>query len=260
MLKDRIAIVTGGGRGIGRAIAVAMAQEGAKVAVASRTRSELEQTVSIIADKGGHAIAVKADISDMGDVTNLVKNVEARFGHADILFNNAGVVGPVGELKDVRLEDFERCMDINFHGALLMARAVIPGMIDKKRGKIINVTTGLGELVMPRLGAYSLSKSAMIHFTRILAKELEAYNIQVNGLDPGTVDTRMHEELRGMDIKTLGPDAYRLFWGLKEGGYLKDPSEVAPLAVFLASEKSEEITGEVGTDGHYMQLGFRMAA
>jgi NAD(P)-dependent dehydrogenase (short-subunit alcohol dehydrogenase family) len=133
-------------------------------------------------------------------------------------------------------------------------------MARQKRGRIINVTAGLAEFVMPRLGAYSISKAALNHFTRVLAKELDEYNIKVYGLDPGTVNTRMHETLRGMDIKKLGPEAYRIFWTLKQSGQLKDPAEVASLAVFLASEKADDISGEVGTESHFMRWGYRTAA
>ncbi|MBI5189765.1 MAG: SDR family oxidoreductase [Nitrospirae bacterium] len=260
MLKGRVAIVTGGGRGLGRAIAVALAAEGARVAVASRTKSELEKTVSMIADRGGRAIAVRADVSDEGDVRNLVRAVGMKFGPADVLVNNAGVEGPVGPLKDVPEEEFDRCLSINMKGMFLMARAVIPGMIRLKRGRIINVTSGLGGIVLPRLGVYSISKAAINHFTRILARELEEYNIQVNGLDPGTVDTSMQERLRSLDVNVLGVEGYRLFKGLKDGGYLRRPEDAARLAVFLASDMAGDITGEVGSEGHFMKWGFKMAA
>lgn len=260
MSYDRIAIVTGGGRGLGRAIAVALAAAGARVAVASRTKSELEKTVSIIADRGGNAMAVRADVSDAGDVRNLVRSVEMRFGPADVLVNNAGVEGPVGPLMDVSEEEYERCLSINMKGMFLMARAVIPGMIRKKRGRIINVTSGLGALVLPNLGVYSISKSAVNHFTRILARELEDYGIQVNGLDPGTVNTSMQERIRALDVNVIGTEGYRLFKGLKDGGYLRSPDDAARLAVFIAFGLPDDVTGEVGSEGHFMKWGFRMAA
>jgi NAD(P)-dependent dehydrogenase (short-subunit alcohol dehydrogenase family) len=260
VLKGSIAIVTGGGRGLGRAIAAALAAEGASVAVASRTREELEQTVSIIRDMGGHAMAVKADVSDKGDVSNLVRAVEMKLGAADILVNNAGVVGPVSPIKDVPEEEFDHCMSVNLKGAYLMSRAVIPGMVRQRRGRIINVTSGLAEFVMPRLGVYAISKAALNQLTRVLAKELEEYNIRVYGLDPGTVNTGMQEMLRGLDIKTLGPEAYRILWTLKQSGQLREPAEVARLAIFLTSEKADDISGEVGTESHFMRWGYRAAA
>lgn len=259
MLEGRVAIVTGGGRGLGRAIAVALAEAGAKVAVASRTREELERTVSLIADRGGTAMSVKTDVSDKGDVANLVRTVAMRYGDADILVNNAGMVGPLGPMKDVGEEKFDRCLAVNFRAMFLTSKAVIPGMVKKGRGKIINVTSGLAEMAVARIGAYAISKAAVNQFTRVLAKELEGYNIQVNGLDPGTVDTAMQEYMRGQDVHTLGPDLYAMVQGLKKGGLLKHPSEAARLAVFIAEDESG-ITGEVGTEGHFMQWGYRIAA
>ncbi len=260
MLKGRIAVVTGGGRGLGRAIAVALAETGAKTVVASRTREELEETVSIIADKGGQAVAIKADISDAGDVRNLCRAVEMKFGPPDILVNNAGVIGPVASMKDVSDQDFRRCMDINLGGAWLVTKACVPAMIKKRYGNIINVTSGLADFVIPHLGPYSISKSGLNALTRVLARELEQYNIKVYGLDPGTVETRMHEDIRKMDMNVLGPEAYRVFWGLKKSGQLKHPSEVAKLAVFLASEQSDDLSGEIGTEDHFMRWGYRAAA
>jgi len=260
VLKGKIAVVTGGGRGLGRAIAVQLASQGVRVVVVSRTKGELEQTVSIIADRGGQAIAVKADISDPGDVQNLVTSFEMKLGPADILVNNAGIVGPLGDLKDIKIEDYNRCMEINAGGALLMSRALIPSMIKNNGGKIINVVSGLGEMVMPKFGAHSISKATLTHLTRILAKELERYNIQVNGLDPGTVDTKMQEDIRSTDVNIIGPDAYRFFWGLKNAGYLRNPMQAAQLAVFLASGESDDITGEVGSESHFGRWGYRQAA
>ncbi len=260
VLKGRIAVVTGGGRGLGRAIAVALSEAGAKTAVVSRTREELEETVSMIADRGGQAIAIKADISDAGDIKNLCRAVEMKFGAPDILVNNAGIIGPVAPMKDVDERDFRRCMDINLCGAWLVSKSCIPAMIKKRYGKIINVTSGLADFVIPRLGAYSISKAGLNALTKTLARELEQYNIRVYGMDPGTVDTRMQDDMRKMDMNVLGPEVYRVFWGLKKSGQLKQPSEVAKLAVFLASEQSDDLSGEIGTEDHFMRWGYRAAA
>ncbi len=260
MLKGKVAVITGGGRGLGRAIALAFAEAGVKVAVVSRTRGELEQTVSIIADKGGQAIAVKANVADAGDVSNLAKAVEMKFGQADILVNNAGVIGPPGLLKDISEHDFRACMDINFFGMFLTAKAFLPGMVQKRCGRIINVTSGLADAVAPRLGAYSVSKAAVNHFTRILAQEMESYNIYAYGLDPGAVDTRMQDTIRGMDMQALVPEAYRAFRSLKETGRLKKPVGAARLAVFLASYQYPDMNGEVGGEEYFSRWGFREAA
>ncbi len=260
MLKGEIAVVTGGGRGLGRAIALALSEAGTKTVVVSRTREDLEETVSMIADRGGQAIAIKADISDAGDVKNLCRAVEMKFGPPDILVNNAGIIGPVAPMKDADDKDFRHCIDVNLCGAWLVSKACIPAMIKKRYGKIINVTSGLADFVVPRLGSYSISKAGLNALTKVLARELEQYNIRVYGMDPGTVDTRMQDDIRNMDMNVLGPEAYRVFCGLKKSGQLKEPDEVAKLAVFLASEQSDDLSGEIGTEDHFMRWGYRAAA
>jgi len=257
---ERVALVTGGGRGLGRAIAVAFGAEGMKVAVAARTRDELADTVEMVRDAGGKAMYFNCDVCDSRDVKNLVRAVELKLGTVEILVNNAGVVEPVKDLKDVTEQEFDYCMGVNLKGMLLTANAVIPGMMKNKRGWIINVTSGLTDLVMPRLGVYTISKAAVNQFTRIMAAELEQFNISVNGLDPGVIDTPMQKYLRGLDILTAGPAIYRTFRELKEGGLLKDPAEAAKLAVFLVSEDASSITGEVGTAEHFARLGYLRAA
>ncbi len=260
MIKGKVAVVTGGGRGLGRAIATVFAEAGVKVAVVARTRSELERTVSAIADRGGQAMAVKANVADSGDMANLARAVEMKFGPADILVNNAGIIGPPGLLKDIAEAEMHACMDINFFGMFLAARAFIPGMVRKRYGRIINVTSGFAETVMPRLGAYSISKAAVNHFTRILAQEMEEHNVYAYGLDPGAADTSMQDTLRGMDMHTLGPEAYSAFRSLKETGRLKKPEASARLALFLASYQYPDMNGEIGGEEHFSRWGFREAA
>ena len=260
MIKGKVAVVTGGGRGLGRAIATAFAEAGVKVAVVARTRAELQHTVSTIADRGGQAIAVKANVADSGDMANLAKAVEMKFGPADILVNNAGIIGPVGLLKDIAEAEFHACMDINFFGMFLAAKAFIPGMVRKRYGRIINITSGLAETVLPRLGAYSTSKAAVNHFTRILAQEMEAYNVYVYGLEPGVMDTRMQETLRDMDMHALGPEAYSAYRSFKETGRLKKPQAPARLALFLTSYQYPDMNGEIGGEEHFSRWGYREAA
>jgi NAD(P)-dependent dehydrogenase (short-subunit alcohol dehydrogenase family) len=129
-------------------------------------------------------------------------------------------------------------------------------MSRQKGGKIINVTSGLAEIVMPPLGAYSISKAALNHLTRILAEELRAHNIQVNAIDPGIMDTSMQEELREMGPEILGETLFNQFLSFKEKGHLKSPDDIAKLAVFLASDSSDEITGEIGSELDYQGYGY----
>jgi 3-oxoacyl-[acyl-carrier protein] reductase len=171
--------------------------------------------------------------------------------------NNAAVIGPIRPLYAIDEGDWDSCMEINLKGYFLFSKAVIPHMINWGSGKIINVTSGLGVMAMPLFGVYSIAKAGVIHLTKILAEELRGYNIQVNGLDPGVMDTRMQEELRNLGPEVLGDETYAEFSGFKERGILKPPDRVARLAVFLASEESDSVTGENGTENHYMRFGYK---
>ena len=256
-LKGNVAIVTGAGRGLGRASAIEMAKEGAYLVILSRTSPEIEATSRMIAKVGGEVLSLKADISRTTDVEEAVDKAQSRFGKIDILMNNAAVIGPVRPLHEVEEGDWNICMDINLKGYFLFSKAVIPHMIHQKKGKIINVTSGLGTMAMPLFGGYSIAKAGVIHLTKILAEELKDHNIQVNGLDPGIMDTKLQEKLRNLGPEVLGTDIYAEFSGFKERGLLKPPERVARLAVFLASEASNSITGENGTETHYKRLGYQ---
>jgi len=255
-LKGNVAIITGASRGLGRASAIEMGKEGASLVIISRTLPEIEATSRTIEKVGGNVLSLKVDISRSTDVEEAVDKAQSHFGKIDILMNNAAVIGPVRPLFEVDEGDWNICMDINLKGTFLFSKAVIPYMIRQKKGKIINVTSGLGVMAMPLFGGYSIAKAGVIHLTKLLAEELKAHNIQVNGLDPGVMDTRMQEELRNLGPEVLGDKIYAEFSGFKEKGLLKPPERVAKLAVFLASEESNSITGENGTETHYMRLGY----
>lgn len=253
-LKGRAAIITGAGRGLGRASALMMAREGASVVVISRTGEEIEETGKLL---GKNSVALVADVSRPRDVKHVVRKALSAFGRIDILMNNASILGPVGPTCEVSRSEWEEVFRINVGGVLAFSSAVLPYMKIQGGGKIINVTSGLGEIVMPPLGPYSVTKAAVIHLTRIMAEELRPHNIQVNGLDPGVMDTKMQEAVRDMGPEVLGRGVYERFSGLNKGGYLRPPVQSAGLSVFLSSEASDHITGENGTENHYMQMGYR---
>ena len=255
-LKEKVAIITGAGRGLGSASALEMAKEGASVVILSRTTAEIEATSRIVEEVGGRALPLTGDISRPTDVEEAVDKALSSFGKIDILMNNAAVIGPIGKVHEVDREEWNRGMDVILGVTFLFCKAVIPHMVNQRGGKIINVTSGLGLIAMPLFGVYSVAKAGVIHLTRILAEELRDYNIQVNGLDPGVMDTRMQEELRNLGPGVLGDEIHREFSGYKVKGILKPPEKVARLAVFLASEESNSITGENGTESHYKGLGY----
>jgi 3-oxoacyl-[acyl-carrier protein] reductase len=257
-LGGKAAIITGGGRGLGKASAIAMAREGASVLVLSRTARELKETRGAIGHEGGKALSITADVSKPGDIERAVERALSAFGRIDVLMNNAGVIGPVKPLHKVTGREWEKVSGINLASVLMFSRAVIPHMARQGGGKIINVTSGLGVAGMSPLGAYSITKAGVIHLTRIMAGELKGDNIQVNGLDPGVMDTRMQDDVRAMGPAVLGDDVYAEFLAMKEKGHLSPPGEAARLAVFLASEDSNSITGENGTEDCYRSLGYRV--
>jgi 3-oxoacyl-[acyl-carrier protein] reductase len=256
-LDGKVAIVTGSGRGLGRASAIEMAKEGATLVILSRTPSELKETAQRIKALGREILSIRADVSKPRDIEKVIHQAFSQFDKIDILMNNAAVIGPLTPTFKIKEREWSQTMDINLKGVYLFSRAVIPHMIKQRKGKIINVISGLGEIIMPPFGAYSVAKAGLIHLTRFMAEELKDYHIQVNGLDPGIMDTRMQDEIRASGPEVLGPELYKQILGWKKRGELKAPERVARLAVFLASAASDSINGENGTETYYREWGYR---
>lgn len=196
-LAHRVAIITGAGRGIGRAIALAYAQEGAKLALAARTRSELEETAQQAEALGAEALLIPTDLSDQAQVDEMVRRTVDRYATIDILVNNAGIHGPVGPLQENDVSSWMRTFQVNVFGVFLCCRAVLPVMFQHNRGKIINMTGGGVGLVSGTAyrTAYHASKAAIIRLTEDLPLELVGTNIQVNVMGPGFHRTRMVAEM-----------------------------------------------------------------
>ncbi len=256
-LAGKVAIITGAGRGLGRAAAVAMSGEAAAVVLCSRTQSDLDETARRIRKAGGRVAAVRADVSLAKDVQRVKACALRSFGRIDILMNNAAIIGPLKPLWNIRPSEWDGLFRINLRGVYLAVRAVVPAMKKQGGGKIINVTSGLAEMVLPLFGVYGVSKAALNHLTRVLAEELRGDAIRVNGLDPGVMDTSMQDGVRGAGPDLLGWDLHREFVAMKDEGRLKRPEQVARLAVFLASPASDGITGEIGTERDYQRYGFQ---
>ena len=185
-----MAVVTGAGRGIGRAVALAFAQVGAKVAAVARTRSEIEETVSLI-DKSGAGQAFSVDVTDASGVRRTMAKVEATLGPIDVLVNNAGQLGRIGPLVDSDPAEWWRVLDVNLRGPMLCTRAVLPGMMARGRGRIVNIASGV--MPHPYLSAYATSKTALVRFSEILAAETRARGVHVFAIGPGTTRTAMSE-------------------------------------------------------------------
>ena len=242
-LKDRVAIVTGSGRGIGRAIALAMAEQGADVVVAARTLAELEGTAAEIESLGRRALIVQADVSREQEVKAMVHDALGEFGRIDILVNNAGIQGPIGPLAQVDAEEWLRCIRINLGGVFLCCQAVLPIMIDQGAGKIINLSGGGATSPRPFFSAYAASKTAIVRLTETLAEEVKQHNIQVNAIAPGVVTTRMTEQVLAAG-SAAGEETLARTRRQKETGGVT-PEAAAALAVFLASDESDGLTGRL---------------
>jgi len=193
-LKDKVAIVTGSGRGIGRATALALSREGMKIVVNSRTQQEIQETVRIVERIGGISIAIRADISIPEQVTTLLQGTLERFGRIDVLVNNAGIA-IVKNLIDTSEKEWNDTLNINLKGPFLCCKAVLPVMIKQRSGVIVNISSGAGKTGFAELSAYCASKFGLIGLTESIAKEVAKYNITVIALCPGAVATRMQEEI-----------------------------------------------------------------
>jgi len=242
-LVGKAAVITGAGRGIGRAIALAFALEGADVLVASRTLSEVTVTAEGARALGRHALALNIDVSNADEVEWMVAQGVEEFGKVDILVNNAGTYGAIGPLVDNDPEEWLRTVRINLFGAFFCARAVLSFMIRERRGKIINLSGGGASSPLPNFSAYAASKAAIVRLTETLAQEVEEFNIQVNAIAPGAVNTKLTDAVLAAG-PAAGEEMLAQARRQKEAGGV--PAErAAALAVFLASDESDGLSGRL---------------
>lgn len=205
-LSEKVAIVTGGGTGIGRGVALALAGDGARVVVCGRRVNRLEEVVEAIEEKGGQALAVQADISIEGDVVRLIEKTIKKFGRVDILINNAAIAG--GDfIHDHEVKDWDQTLAVNLRGPFLTSRAVLPLMRAQGKGHIINISSESGLEYYQRDGAYGVSKHALNALGEYIQRENQELGIRVNTICPGMVVTEMTQESSGLDhSKCLYPE------------------------------------------------------
>ncbi len=247
-LTNKIALIAGGSRGLGRAIALAYADAGADVAVASRTRETCDEVVELIRAKGRHALAVKADVSESESVAKMVAATRKEFGRIDILVNSAGV-GWTERLADMSDGTFDWILKTNLYGTFYCCREALRGMIEQKSGSIINIASVAGIKGPPGLGAYAASKGGIIAMTKVLALENARYNVRVNAIAPGYFRTDMNSA--ALDDPNIGPKIVGRIPMRRAG----NPEELGGLAVCLASDDASFVTGEVyGISGGEMAL------
>lgn len=239
-LTGQVAIVTGGGRGLGPLFAQGLAAAGAAVAVAARSAPEIAATAQRIQAAGGQALAVAADVTDQQAVERLVAEVEHRLGAVDILVNNAGLLRAIGAVWEVDPAQWWREIEVNLRGPFLCARAVLPGMIARKLGRIINVASGAGTGPIPLATAYTSSKAALINFTDSLAAETADYGVRIFALNPGTVRSPMNDYLLTLPIMR---ERHPWFHQIFEEGREHSPDLAVGLVVALAAGKADALSG-----------------
>lgn len=237
-LKGKVALITGASRGIGKAIAIGYAQAGADVVVASRKLPDLEKVAQEIKGMGKKSLAIEAHVARMEEVKNLVSKVKADFGKLDILVNNAGTNPTMASALDVDERAWDSIMNLNLKGLFFLSQAAARMMKEKGGGKIINVssTAGISPDLLP---VYSISKAAVIMATKVMAQQWAQFNIRVNAIAPGLTKTRFSEALWN------NPEILKMAMSKTPMGRVADPQEMVGATIYLASDASSYVTGQV---------------
>ena len=245
-LDGRVALVTGGGRGIGRAIALELGRCGASVAIAARTTAELSSTLAEISRSGGTGAAIAADLSDRAEAVRVVAETERQLGQVDILVNNAGVGSSIDPRPVVSFSDdtWDLTLALNLTAPYICCKAVLPGMLLKKWGRIVNIASIVAKIGADRGSAYAASKGGLVSFTKSLALEVAKDGITANAICPGPVRTATSDKR----LTQIASERNVLFSDLEKNltpmGRRLDPSEIAHAVAFLASDRAAGITGQ----------------
>jgi len=245
-LQNRVALVTGAGRGIGRALAIALAQAGAKVGVTARTATELDEVVATVKAANGEAVPIVADLTQKDAPAKILAQITEKIGPVDILVNNAGIGSssdpkPVAEFND---DFWELTLLLNLTVPYKLCKAVLPTMRAKQWGRIINIASINGKMPSLHGAAYAASKHGLLGFTRTLALEVARDGITVNAICPGPVHTIMNDKRLEYDAKRRGVTFEEIERSMTPIGGRLEPEDVAPLAVYLASTEARMVTGQ----------------
>jgi len=239
-MRGKVALVTGAGRGIGRAIALALAEAGADVVPTSRTESEIEKVVQEIEALGRRTFTQTCDVSDLSQIQALVRRMQEEFGRIDVLVNAAAISPIWKRMEDVSEEEWDRIMGVNLRGAFLLSREVGRVMLKRQRGgAIVHIASIAGMAGTSHIGPYSVSKAGLMGLVRVLAYEWVREGIRVNAIAPGWVRTEMTRPVLEHPEISKG-----LLAGIPMGRFA-EPAEIAPLAVYLASDAARFVTGQI---------------
>ena len=247
MLKEKVAVITGGGKGLGRVIALACAREGADVVLASRSLEALEGTRAEVESLGRQALVVPTDIRHEDSVRNLAEQVLAHYGRIDILVNNTGITGPTAPLWEITPAEWEETFAVNVTGAYLCCRAFLPAMIERRSGCILFISSMTGKRPLFGRSPYAAGKLALVGLARTLAWETGSYGIRVNVISPGPIEGERVERVIRNQAQAEGvseDEARRRFTSNSPLGRMVSPGDIADAVVFLASDKAASITGE----------------
>jgi 3-oxoacyl-[acyl-carrier protein] reductase len=242
-LKDKTAVITRAGRGIGKRLAIAFAAEGAKIGLVARTLPELHLAQLEIAHAGGVSMVAPADVSSYRQVEDAIDAVRRRFGPIDILINGAGIQGPIGPTVDADPAAWDEVIQVNLTGAFYACRAVLPEMVARRSGKIVNISGGGAAYSRPYFTAYAASKAGLVRFTESLADEVAEHNIQVNAMAPGATYTHMTDQVLEAGERA-GQKALEDARNIRFSGGVPPEKQIA-LALFLVSQRSNHITGKL---------------
>jgi NAD(P)-dependent dehydrogenase (short-subunit alcohol dehydrogenase family) len=254
LLTEKVAVITGGGRGIGRAIAKKFAAEGASVVVTARSQKEIDEVSKEIRTGGGKATSVVADVSHDKDCEEIVNSARKTFGAIHILVNNAGVLGPVNPVEKITPAEWDDVMAVNLRGPFLLSRLVLSEMYERGSGAILNIVSIAAKAAFQLNAPYAASKAGLIGLTHTLAAEAARKGVRVNALSPGPVpETKMSQELGRQLADYFKADSEQLFKQMLQGilqGRPQTADEIASAALFLVSDQSSAITGQtLNVDG-----------